>query len=447
MKDEHKYYTLRFTSSDHYHKSGEVWAASSDVVRIGQQSGNEICLPNHTPYTDELFAVIRPGKCAGSWVLIPVSEYVHTLVNGTSVSIAHYLCDGDRITFEDCKQELVFHVRNDEKYHAGMRPQMITSYSHKLTALFILLPIILFAFLGHYIYQENRERRVWDALLEEAGKSVYQLSVDSVYYVEITSSGSKILRHFSYVAGEGKSINGTAFLTTDSFLVTARHCLEPWLNDKEILKGNPDEVTSIPVRWALEAETYNQTHSNDTLYRVISLCALSHGDKAIQPVEQKWKSSDFTFDTEKDDIISMGDYTHDYYWRSIQRRNARYDMMLGDLAYLSYPDKGAISKASIHDMKDFVKERNRIYMMGYPEYQVSGLEFSEGLIKRNYDSLEMIAHNGQLIYGYSGGPVMVIHHDSIYVVGVISVIDAKGGDRMYSVPITQWKSKKGGADE
>ena len=86
-------------------------------------------------------------------------------------------------------------------------------------------------------------------------------------------------------------------------------------------------------------------------------------------------------------------------------------------------------------------------MMGYPEYQVPGFEFSEGLIKRNYDPLEMIAHSGQLINGYSGGPVMVIRHDSIYAVGVISVIDTKGGDRMYSVPITQWKSQKGGSDE
>ena len=438
------YYTLRFLHSDSLHKVGEQLVASEDIVRIGQQQDCDISVVNVSSYADEVFAIVRPCAHTKGWQLIPVSQYVQVKVNGSPVTLVHYLVDGDRIAFDDNNQELLFNVRNDGKYSTEMGIIKVSSpVSRKIMALLILLPIILFGILFYENRRMELEGKIQEMLLaDEVKKSILQLSVDSVYYVEETSSGSRILRRFSYVETEGKAINGTAFLTTDGSLFTARHCIEPWLNDGEIIKGIPSMVKSIPTKWALEAETYNQTHHNDTIYKVVGLCTLSRGEHATEQFEGRWKSSDFIYDTTRDDIIELGDFDEECYWRSIRRQSSRSDMMFGDLAYMLFPMKGMITLPSDSDMRELVGEGNSLFFMGYPEYQIPGFEFSEGKVKRNYHAEEMLAHDGSLVHGYSGGPVLVVEDNDIYVVGVISVIDSKGGDRMYSVPIT--KRMRGG---
>lgn len=446
MKTESvNYYTLEFGFTDFLHKAGDKVVASSQVVRIGQQAECEVTLPNLSPYEDEQLAIIRPCQYAGGWQLVPVSAYFPVKVNGTSVSLVHYLEEGDHIIFEGIDQELLFRIHKDGQYatqnHVLLVPRQ---FSRRMIAILVLLPVFLFGLLTYYIYQEKQVKKVQEALLAKAEQSVYQLSVDSVFYMEVTSEGSRILRRFSYASEEGKTVNGTAFVTSDSFLVTARHCIEPWLNDGNVRYGIPDSIRSVPSRWALEAETYNQTHSNDTLYRVVSQFAMYGGNQVSEAMETTYCSSDFIYDTTRDDIIEIGDFYHDYYWRSISRRYARSDMMLGDLAFMRVSIGGNIVKVGKDQIKELVKVRKPLYFMGYPEYEVAGFEISEGTVKRDYTPSEMIAHNGRLIHGYSGGPVMTIQGDSLYVVGVISVIDSKGGDRMYSVPITEWK---GGTNE
>ncbi len=447
MKKEHTdYYSLRYRESDSLHKAGERIVACKNIVRIGQQPDCEVHIPNESSYVDELFAIIRPCSHIMGWQLIPMSDFVRVKVNGTEVTMVHYLSDGDRITFDESSQELLFNVRKDNLYNPDMGIVKVSPpLSRRIIALFVLFPILLFGILWNENKKVENEEKRREELLLDAKNSVWQLSVDSVFYVEKTASGSRVLKHFSYIASEGKAINGTAFMTTDSFLYTARHCIEPWLNDGEIIKGIPSSIKSIPTKWALEAETYNQTHNNDTIYKVVSLCTLSRGEHATEQLTRKWKSSDFIYDVTRDEIIDMGDFNHEYYWRSIRRKPSRNDMMFGDLAYIPFVDKGVIAVASEKDMEELVKERNSLYFMGYPEYQVPGFEYSEGKVKRRYDSTEMIAHDGRLVHGYSGGPALAIKEDSIYVVGIISVIDSKGGDRMYSVPIT--KRKKGGMSD
>lgn len=441
--EQSNYYSLQYRVSDSLHKSGELVVASQDTVHIGQLCNCEVCILNKTSYADELFAIIRPCNHTEGWQLIPMSDFVRVKVNGNYVTLVHYLTDGDRITFDESDQELLFTIRRDGKYNPDMGTMKVSApISRKMIALFILLPIVLFGLLWHNIYQTKKIEELQERLLTETKKSVWQLSVDSVFYVEQTSSDSRILRTFSYMNAEGKTINGTAFMTTDSLLFTARHCIEPWLNDGDILKGDPAMIKSLPTQWALEAETYNQTHDNDTTYKVVSLCTLAQGENATEQHAKKWKSSDFIYDTTRDDIIDMGDFNHEYYWRSIRSKLSRNDMMFGDLAYIPFVDKGVIVVSSEQDMKVLVEERKKLFFIGYPEYQFSGLEYSEGIVKRNYHSAEMIAHNGSLTHGYSGGPALSIKGDSIYAVGIISVIDSRGGDRMYSVPIT--KRKEGG---
>ena len=58
-------------------------------------------------------------------------------------------------------------------------------------------------------------------------------------------------------------------------------------------------------------------------------------------------------------------------------------------------------------------------------------------MRRQYSEGEMIAHDGRLTHGYSGGPALVLRDGGLCVAGVISVIDGAGGERMYSVPVSE----------
>lgn len=445
MEENKKYYTLRYERTDGQHKAGERIAASAETVRIGQQEDCDVRFANDTDFADETFAVIRPCKDTGGWQLVACSEFVITTVNGTAVRLVHYLDDGDRISFEGERQELLFNIHSDSKYNADGGTVVVSApVSRKLELAIFAILFILICIIGGYSYQIKNADRQRTAVIDSMKQSVMQISVDSVYYVERSASGTRIIGTYSYEQAEEHSISGTAFLTEDSLLITARHCIEPWLNDGTIMGANkPKDLKSLPTRWALEAETYNQTHDGDTTYLVVSVCRLYRGEKATDYVAT-YKSTDFSYDQSRDNIIEKGDFYNVYYWRSIQCGHTRRDMMLGDIASVKHCDKGRISIAKDDDMKGMLRQGQRLDFIGYPSYIESGMEPSEGEVKLEYHNTgdEMIAHNGGLKSGYSGAPALVVKGQSAYAVGVVSVTD-EGGDRIYSVPITEI-NKKGG---
>lgn len=434
------YYTLRFVSDDSMHRAGERVAASQSTVRIGQQEDCDVRFGNASEYADELFAVVRPCCSGDGWLLIPCSEFVRTTVNGTSVELVHYLADGDRIGFGDERQELLFSVCRDEKYDLTAGAVHIApGVSRRLIALLAAVPLLLFAVLGWSVHRSANADKRLAAALGQAKPSVLHLCVDSVFYVETTPAGSNVLRRLSLADGDGSVVSGSAFLTADSLLLTARHCIEPWLNNAEIMTVvDPASLQSVPVRWALEAETYNQTHAGDTTYRVVSGCF-------VESSGERFLSSDFSVDTSRDDIVDMGDYDREFYWRSLRGRHDNRTMMLGDIAVVKSGRAGTIAVAPDCDMESLLHEGAKICFMGYPDYETGGLEYSRGEVKRGFSRGEMIVHDGSsLKHGYSGGPVFVIQGERLVAVGVISVVDANGGNRIYSVPVSERAAAKGG---
>lgn len=441
------YYTLRFLHSDNFHKAGEQIAACNDLLRIGQQKDCEVAFENSSKYEDELFAVIRPLSKISGWQLITSSEFIHTRVNGVDVQLVHYLKDGDRISFDDDRQELLFNVHQDEKYFpkAGI-VHIAPSMSHRLIALFVTLPIVLFGILSIYVYRnkymsDDKERNL---ALASVQSSILQISVDSVYYVMITPHSMTKLNGFSY-ANDGQGvICGTAFVTKDSLIVTARHCIEPWLNDSTAINAErPSDLTSKPSKWAMMAETYNMMHRDTIRYAVISKCSFSCGEKGKNNYGRTFWSSDFVYDDTKDDIIEKGDFTHEYYWRSLLRRREEHDMMLGDIAYVKNGRAGKIALASEAMINQSLCIGAHLDFMGYPDYQDIGLEQTHGELKLPYHQHNMIAHDGNLNHGYSGGPVLMVVNGNVYAVGVISVIDRNGDGRKYSVPVSERKRMGG----
>lgn len=437
------YYTLNFCVSDGLHKKGDSIAASTDDVRIGQTTNCLVLLENRGVYEDECFAVVRKGRIRGQWLIVPVSEYVKTYVNGTEIVLQHYLNEGDRISFEGESQELVFHIHMDGRFDVTHGAEYRTvSVSRRIVVFLVCLPIVLSSLLALYVVRLNNRESAEQAMLDAVRPDVLSLSVDTVLYVRQTSNGECVIRRFSYVSAMGSTVNGTAFLTADKRIVTARHCIEPWLNDMSVYSmETPNDIESLPARWALEAETYNQLHDNDTTYRVVSVCRLFRGTFGTENFGDSWHSSDFCYDTSRDDIVEKGDFDHVYYWRSIVETYSMKEMMLGDVAWTATDSVGHIYIPSDEMLGKWFVEKQRLDFMGYPDYKTMGFETVRGQIQLQPSQNAMIAHNGSLLHGYSGGPALVMSDGKVYAVGVISRIDPSGGERMYSVPINQLVKK------
>lgn len=436
------YYTLRWSRPGHWYEKEHQLSAGSDTVRIGQQECCDVRLENEGIYADEIFAQIRAsGK--ESWQLVPISGFVACFVNGVPVTLVHHLQDGDRIHFSETEYEFLFEIRRDGHFsHTGVRHVSSLSFTARL--LLALIPFILLGILSYSVIKSGREGRAREKALAAVRSSVLKISVDSVFYVRAISGSSQIIRSFSYVQEEGKAISGSAFLTRDSLLITARHCIEPWLNDKSVLWSNltlPNFPT--PVQWALEAETYNQTHAPDTTFQVVSKCTLAGGDDASRRLDICFLSSDFIMDTSRDEIVEVGNFNQVYYWRSITGRFALRDMMLGDIAYVRYPQAGDIRLSPPEKLPEQLLLGTNLVFMGYPEYQTIGFEQSEGKVRKDYTPGEMIIHSGDLLHGYSGGPVLMVRGNMVWAVGVISVLDNSGGSRIYSVPVIEMKKEAG----
>lgn len=443
MEENRTYFTLRYCHTDNMHKAGERIAASTNEVRIGQQEDCDIKLANDTTFADETFAIVRQNKDGNGWNLIVCSEHIMTTVNGTNIKLIHRLNDGDHITFSESSQELLFNVHTDDGYNPTLGTVHIPApMSIKLMAAVAVVLFVLIGLVAAYSYRMNTEE---DSRMEALGSvrsSVLQLTVNTVYLQKIVGQDTTTIDSFTYDKG---GICGTAFITKDSLLVTARHCIEPWLNDGTIINiNNPQQIKLTPTRWALMAETYRQTHSSDTIFKVVSLCSLYSGDKG-EILVGNYRSDQFSYDDSRDDIIEKGDFAHEYYWRSLRRRHSQTDMMLGDVASLKVNEASSIMIADSAKMAELVKMKQRLCFIGYPAYSEHGKEMADGEVKLPYredgGEEEMIAHNGMLTHGYSGGPALVVEGKNVYVVGVISVTD-NVGDRMYSVPVSQ--IKKGG---
>lgn len=437
------YYILKFCHSDSLHHKGECVAAALEDIRIGQTEDCQIKFANKGQYADECFAVVKPGRKSGEWLIVPASDFVKTYVNGAEVVLLHYLSDGDKITFDDGMQELEFHIHKDAKFDMSQTVLHISAPMNRRTiTLLTVVPLLLFTLLAGYIYHIDRREAASQALLDEIRSDVLQLSVDSVLLVKITPSDTTIVDKYSYVGDKGRTVNGSAFVTGDQRIVTARHCIEPWLNDASVDTMTVlDDVISIPARWALEAETYNQLHDNDTLFKVVSVCVLYRGTYGTEKYGNPVLSSYFYVDNHRDDIVEKGDFYHLYYWRSIVETYSYKDMMLGDVAWMPTDSVGKITIPSDKTLSELLHEKQKIELMGYPEYKTSSFEHVSGTIQVAHKSGEMIAHNGHLLHGYSGGPVLVVESNKVYAVGVISRIDPTGGERMYSVPINEMVEK------
>lgn len=440
-----KYYSIRYEMCDALHKSGEQLFNADNVLHIGQTESCDVRLPNDSQYEDAVFAVIEKRDDDKGWKLIRMSPYrEHEVrINGSPVDYVHNLNDGDRIAFEGQHQELLFNIRHDDQYTSSgiiTAPKGAGSRTLKVWLAVVTLALVLFS-LRYYYY-----RPITPNMVEEAKNSVFQIKVDSVVFVKILGDDTVVLGSCQENAA------GIVFLTDDSRLVTARHCIEPWLNIPDTMRMDPSSSTMpLPVKWALEAVTHEMIGEDDSHLEVFSVCSVYQ----LKP-EYQWlfsvKSTDFIMDKSRDHIVEYGDFSHQYFWRSISARPRRVDMMLGDIAYMPVDSRMPISpKGTIHlaSKKDFQaicdEPKIEIAIIGCPNVIIGKqeIESSMGTLKKKIRLTKegipetVISHDGNISPGYSGGPVLTKKGFKWYAIGVVSVTDKNVRERFYSVPVTE----------
>lgn len=436
-----KYYTISFERDDAQHCKNKPIANADNSLRIGQTASCDVILDNPSQYEDSVLAVIEKRTDGKGWKLIRTSPYKEheVRVNGTPIDYVHFLNDGDRIAFEGQQQELIFNIREDDFYTSSSIMTISMESSNRPQLQLIAVLLLLLGIIGVYYYYNLP---LTHAMIEEAKHSVFQINVDSIQLVSIKEDDT-------IVHGSCRQSNtGIAFLTTDSLLVTARHCIEPWLDIADNLPM--DTVNSpLPIKWALKSVTH-EILGDSIKWKVISYCSVCQlvpEKKLVYSV----KSTDFHINASRDQIVEYGDYKHQYFWRSISVRPRRTDMMLGDIAFLPVDIKGGIRLASKEEMQKICSTSDQpITILGCPEGVIDQdkLESSEDKLRKmpsfvdNYPKT-VIAHNGSITRGFSGGPVLTKYGFRWYAIGVVSVTDKKNNNRCYSVPVTEIEKMKG----
>lgn len=436
MDNKTCYYTLKFTESDGIHPSGEIVYNRENTLQIGQRADCEVKLENTTAFEDIAYAEIVMNKDKNSWRIIKLSEHVTMRVNGEPVGYVHYLHDNDHISFDDLPGELMFNTRQDNKYsvHDGVvsvkpainRNQLLiiaTAIASLIVAgvIFVLLSL-----------PENLLKRDFEAEIS----SVYKLRIDSVIYVHTDSLGNKTIINTHIPES---NIIGTGFLTDDSLFITARHCIEFWL---ETDWNGENETTEIK-RLAAEMETYNVAHSDDGSSRALVSKWSVLKDDNNNSVAFRLSSDSCFINRDRDILINIGTFDEDKYWRSFIPRFHRREMLLSDIAYFKCDHSGSIKRASVETMQSLESE-DIIAVHGFPKNEdthrtgnfVLGKLIKKPLCDSTYVN-ECLLHNAPIDKGFSGGPVFIKTSDGIFAIGVVSRTDAHSQNVSWAVPISE----------
>lgn len=417
-----------------------------DTLHIGQTESCEMKLPSCANYEDVEFAVILPNEAATEWRIVKTTPYYDVCVNGVPIGIVVTLHHGDRISFGGQKQELVFSIHQDEiadglKYGVRMEPPRMNWWMPlACVALTFAVVGVVFAYSSRHEMDED--------MMNEAKTSVLRITVDSVQYIrQLSPDSTKVLGTYHYSESEGSMISGTAFLTTDSLLITARHCIQPWLNDPQAIEvESPNDLHSQVTRWAMLAETYNQCVCvEDTVVFVpceslITYCSLyRYEDGNYEREDCVMSSASFRIRTDRDNVVELGNYSESYYWRSIAARPNRRSMALGDLAVAHYHRAGCIEyinqEERLTELLDGVGRK--LYFVGYPSGEQIVLDDAEDKLRSSWTPGELLMHGGDLKPGFSGGPVLTRRDASWCAIGAISVSDSRNSQKSYSVPLTE----------
>ena len=455
------YYRLTYISSSDKKKVGDSVLNGNKPLDIGQGVFCDVQIPESELYESYLFATIIPirndidnkTESTSGWYVVKRSDCHRLSVNGIDIDIAQVLNNGDVISFFDTGNntsiaELKFEVFDDGEFEAN-RGIVFKKHNDQrtyylTTAVMALLAIGIAAYA--LLVLQRKDLRHED--LSKFNSAIYHITTDSVYLIQnIIEDG----QHKQIVADSielGMAAEGTAFLTSDSMFVTARHCIEPWIADEEWDGVSMGAKMSPEVRLATIVETGNRMAGYEK-YTLRSHCVISKGFERYS-----YYSTDFHMNKSRDMVIRLGSAKEPLYWRSIIPIANRRNMELGDFAYLKAQnldnepgETHIIPMATWKEIVAFAKSYNHdIAVIGYPlndnNSDIATAVYGN-LMELEYNdttttAIGCLQLSAPINPGNSGGPIIAKINDEIKVIGIVSKADTRANQGMFwAVPITE----------
>ena len=455
------YYSLRpLGVGNSFHPKDTILKTTNKVLHIGETAD---CGFRYEAgeYEPERYASIVENEDGKSWRLIQRSQHVKAKIAGLGgFGYVHQLKDGDVICFDGQSMELEFHTHYDSNY--GKDGFLIEQRTSKRAiyafSLVFLAFVITIGCLTYLLRSEERRPSIQYQDMTDYLSSIYIIRVDSVQWIEINHRDTILLRPAKIMEDDG--IAGTAFLTTDSLLVTARHCIEYWIGEDFDLTSKVKNMKDDDVKkWAILSEKFMQEREDEADAIQLLRVFFSIFDESMpdEPVFSFCSTdTNVHINRDHDGILQLADFSEDYYWRTVRPYFNNQQMELGDIVFINVNQKGCIELADSATIAG-LNQSSSVAVLGYPNNS-SGKKatFADGLIKENRaDTLNRVSPDLQfdanITHGFSGGPVFVRTGDRIVVAGVVSKIDSDNGIYKKAVPVTEIrnmiKKEKGGEYE
>lgn len=442
---EKSYYSLRLLGSNAFHAKGDVLRTTNSVLNIGETGDCEIRY-EPGPYEPERYATIVANEDGQGWRLIQRSEHVSAQIAGVGgFGYVHPLKDGDVISFDGQDMELEFHIHHDSNY--GKTGLVIEQHvgRHAIRGMVVTVMVVALLLVGLFYFLRPQEKQLGIPYDDLKGylSSVYIIRVDSVQWVEVAKGDTTLLRPTKVM--EDDAIAGTAFLTTDGKLITARHCIEYWIGEDFDLTTKVNTLADDDIRkWAVLSEKFMQERDNEEVAQQLCVFFSIYEEQMPDEPVFHFASTDANVHINRyhDGILPLSDFSEDYYWRSVTPYYNNQEMELGDIVYIDVNLQGTIVMAD-SAMVAQLNQSSSVAVLGYPNNS-SGKKatYAAGSVKENRaDSLVRVSPDIQfdanIMRGFSGGPVFIKTNDRIYVAGVVSKIDTDNGIYKKAVPVTE----------
>lgn len=457
--NEKNYFSLRLLGSNAFHADGDVLKTTNKVLHIGETADCGIRF-DAGEYHPERYASIVENEDGRSWRLIQRSEHVKARIAGSGdFGYVHQLKDGDVITFDGQDIELEFHTHYDGSYgKEGFIIEHIVveqSKSRKPLLFGSVAAVLLMGLLGFTIYMFlTRDIRYND--IKEFEKSVYLIRVDSVQWIVVSKGDTTEIESTANM--EGCAPVGTAFLTKDGKLITARHCIEYWIGEDIDDMPKTRELNDVK-KWAILSETSNylKEEGGDSaqILRVF-FSVYTPGENGRRLFSFKSTDPCVHINRSRDGWLEFGDYDNIYYWRSIQPSPYDLERELGDIVCIDVDTIGTIELAD-ETMIAELNQSSSIGILGLPgNLAERNIKPALGHVRENRNDTTMkpnpdIQFDANITHGFSGGPVFIKANGKIVVAGVVSKIDTENGIYKKAVPVTEigymLKKEKEGENE
>ena len=302
MKENMHYISLTIKGGNAYHQDGKRLKMAERIVNIGESADCDVRYETDCVQPEYYASIIRNDDNSG-WRIVKRSQHTDiNIVGKGSIGYAYQLVDGDIIHFSNQQMALSFHSHFDDKYDEVGQNRTWQWAVAGLVGLAAIIAIIL--------NFGNRQDGILAKDIEPLEESVYIIKVDSVRQMLITNSHEELLTPTKVL--EDDAPTGTAFLTTDGKLVTARHCVEYWIGTNlDLTTKVADMKKDDIVRWAIETETFNQIHNSDSMMCLQVFFSIFD---FMGNIKYSFASTDerVHINKEKDGLFLLADFSQDF---------------------------------------------------------------------------------------------------------------------------------------